>query len=634
LAKPKRTTRPAKRKKSSRSRTSKSKGAKAHGPIRANDGGAWALGGYFYQFVGSAALILEAVPGLDAAQAITLEIETAGQDAVQTLNNEIRLIQFKYSKDESNIPPSELAEILRALKRSQKSLIQKAKKIRWILRTNRDIGTGALALKNDPKAAKPTKTSREDAETIRKLGSQLEHEKMAFPHFRDQLMKRAQCFGVDRPDGIGAKISAYFQGLVLNVPEGQRVVEPHALDSILAGCHKPRSLRSSDIKSFAKSELFRFAQSLQVTPLEKVIPRKPVEQLLRRPGLAIGIITGHGGCGKTRSVLRSLHDVLDRQECLAAALMPGPSPLLETLPELVGRWRSEQGEPTETLTASLERLIVANRETGKKLLLFLAVDGLDETQSGATRRQHLNELLPYLWNRAQTPQQSDVVLLATCRTRKTFDQFVVIEGIKGTDPPNVEEVELGDFNRDEFHSVWTTWFESESVPEIGLIDSASQTVGGAAPAPARSKDLIALAHPALLQCAMPFSTLQRKELIDGDQKAWTALLSQYVRWFATKVTRRQAGEFDDVVSILKAVAQAAFANGSPTSSFDLDHDWIAPAKAQTQLSPLQLRRIFNEAVSCGLIISPDWPAYTMPKIEPIPWRWRFQVLSQYLRTVT
>jgi type II secretory ATPase GspE/PulE/Tfp pilus assembly ATPase PilB-like protein len=52
-----------------------------------------------------------------------------------------------------------------------------------------------------------------------------------------------------------------------------------------------------------------------------------VEKMLREPSVALAIVYGPGGAGKTLSVFKALHDYMNEQECLAGALMPGDFPI-------------------------------------------------------------------------------------------------------------------------------------------------------------------------------------------------------------------------------------------------------------------------------------------------------------------
>jgi hypothetical protein len=176
--------------------------------VPCDDGAAWALFGYLHQFIGSAACRLERLGDHTASDPLCqFETETHGQDLVRTNADEIHLIQFKFSRDRRNIPPSELADILRKLEQSEAALLTKGKAILWFLRSNRSLGNISQALvKNDP-SVKLGKTTPADAALIRRIGSRLAYQFVDTVEARQQLILRAKKFGVTNSDHLAASVN-------------------------------------------------------------------------------------------------------------------------------------------------------------------------------------------------------------------------------------------------------------------------------------------------------------------------------------------------------------------------------------------------------------------------------------------
>jgi hypothetical protein len=601
-----------------------SKRRRSRKPDKSNDGGAWALFGYLYQFIGSALWRIEAKAG----GIFRIEMETGGQDLVQSGPSEIKLVQFKFSQNGTDISPSELAEILRRLKQSTESLGNVNKPVRWVLQTNRSLAPSSVSLMNADVPTGKSRTKPADMKLISEEGSKLEHIVVNPNTIREGLQARAKRFGVTDYEHIPGNVGAYFLEILHN-PEGHRVIQMADLDAQLAEYKQPRSLYALDIKDFAKQELSNAAVALN-TPLDTIIPRLPIQSIIQRKDLAIAIITGHGGCGKTRSVLRSLSDYLDNNACLAAALMPGPAPVSESFTALVERWRchlADAGE--ESLQRSLERLRVANEPIARPILL-LNIDAIDEAQAAQDHRKHLLELIQHFWQLARNQSgEPEVMLVISCRTRKTFDEFVQVEGLPVEVPRGVEEVELGDFFQDEFADVWNLWFKDVPAPRIGRTRSP-QRIDEREPElnKSTSSRLPALAHPALLQCVRYLSDGERADLLNNADSAWGALVAHYVGWFASKVRRRIDLDLDSVKAILRSVSSATEA---ADASYERDSHWLGPVAA-TQLPSWKAAQVFQEAVSCGLVLCQNNPIYEIATGNT-RWRWRFDFLPLHLKNL-
>lgn len=599
-----------------------------------NDGGAWSLLGYIYQFLGTAGRKLKrlaadaTLPDFNDAL-MTLEVEASGQDIKETDRKEIRLIQLKHSAAASTIPPSELAQILRALDRSEKVLLASdSRKVTWTLCTNRELSDLSKQLRANTPGVKAPKTSKADKQMIRDLGTRLNIELKTASAHRALIEDRAKEFGLTDMRGVAPRVIRYLLDLVQN-PIGHRIVEQSHLDEAIAGFDKPCSLRVSQARRVkARQELLDLAERMRGTPLHQIIPRSAIASLLKEPGLAIALVLGHGGCGKTRSVLRGLYDLLEHQDCMVGMLVPGPAVPAESFEDLIARWKTEAAPRPETLHITWRSVLAAN-ESAARPILILALDGIDETAAPDASDRKIGPLIAHFLalSRSSAP---DALLIVTCRDKTTFDRFVPDEP-GGVQLPEIRTVQLEDFNGTELKEVWTKWFSGERVPDF-IASSAAAPLAGGSTVPAKGTDprFEALKHPALLGCLQRFSPEDRSKLLLGGEKQWIDLLEFYLKWFASKVQQRREYREGDVRAVLQVAAETCGSAANQGGIYDREQHWAAPSVSKTGLPHLSVLRIFQEAVSCGLLMVADSPAYQVSPSKPVRWRWRFDFLPPYL----
>lgn len=264
---------------------------RSHAP---NDGGAKALMGYLYQFIGTASIqVSKGYTNIADAGDLTLQIETLGQDVVAGSRNEIELIQFKFSGTKDAISPGEYANIIRALQASEKQIGKGILNVEWKLISNRDLSNQTIKLCGGLELSRRGRTSAADAKLIRNEGRRCKYLKHSINHFDFQLEQRIKAFGESNVSSARQRVNGYLLSLIER-PEGSRVIDKEALDKELAGYSRPRLLRPNEFKQFAKDDLTRILGDLD-TPIVDIMPRRAISELLATPELAIALVTGHGG---------------------------------------------------------------------------------------------------------------------------------------------------------------------------------------------------------------------------------------------------------------------------------------------------------------------------------------------------
>lgn len=587
-----------------------------------NDGGALALLGFLYQLLGSAAVSLQrrSVGSADI-NADFVQIEQHGQDLVGSSRTLTNLVQFKHSNAEREIEPAELAKILKTFEGSAKQVHGKTL---WILQTNRPLSQNAI----DFLRGKIPKRGhhRRVALTIHQWNRKFRFRHSDPSKFRNELIRRARDFGVIDLDRVPQRVVGFLHD-VASKPEGQRQIEEAALDSALAGYDGPQSINAADIdcRRRLQDELATIATQSRGPDLSEAIPRSSVEMLLREPSIALAVVWGPGGSGKTLSVLKALHDHLAHHARLAGALMPSAFPRRQALPDLVASWRTtgKQMGATDSLDTALARIRVANQQTARPVL-FLALDGIDETvgSGGAA-----DELLGHFMDLHQKPEQQEALLVVTCRARDQLDELLAPQGTGGKPVREPFRVELGDFTDEEFSEVWGRWFAAEAVPDISQTTDPHAALGARTLPPSV---VSALRHPVLLGCLKPLAPEDRARFLKDDPEPWRGVLDAYIKWFATKVRQRHGLEHQITEDILRAVAVATAAAGEHATYQFVGH-WLGPAQQVSGLPPTQLRKIFDDAVTAGVLNAGN-QRYSPSGAALVPWKWNLPRLRQHLMT--
>ena len=582
------------------------------------DGGAWCLVGFLYQLLGSAAVSIQEAPtNTENLSARFVQIEQHGQDAVTRSGGTIRLIQFKYSDHKKPIGPAEFLKIVNTFRKSERVLRARTS---WLLTTNRPLSKKTQSLRSGPLPQQSG--DRKVAKSIRRLKSRFDVDASAFSQFRAKILERAAGFGIDENPDISQRVIGYLSDLVLQ-PEGQRQVSRSRLDGAIAGYEAPQSISAADpdCRSRLRTALSNLATQLHAPPLSDVLPRRDVEKMLREPSIALAIVCGPGGSGKTISVVKALHDYINEKKRLAGALMPGDFPTRSTLPELVASWRSTYPRAPESLTQSLNRIRIANRVAERPILL-LALDGIDENDSQA----EAGEVLGHFMALHQKPDQQDALLIVTCREPDQLEGLIGAQGAGGMPLRAPHLVRLDDFTREEFDEVWERWFGTEP-PDVSQSSDAESTFG----TPQLPSHIgVALRHPIFLGCFRGLDEEQRERFLNDEPEPWRVVMDRYLEWFSVKVNRRLRLNLGTTKRILRAAAAATVSERSETT-YQLETHWIQPGMRETSLTRPELKRVFDDAITAG-IVDVDGERYSVESAASRPWRWRFTQLRDHLVT--
>lgn len=595
-----------------------------------NDGGAWSLAGYIYQLLGSAAerVTLDeplSAPGEEASARVFLEQH--GQDAAVDDGSTLRLVQLKYSQSARPIQPAELAEILLALERSSKQAAASAK-VRWQLVTNRPLSptaersyraAGRTIGSRKRRASRSKKESA--AQVIARLRGRLDVFRRDLDQFQSSLQAAANTFGVD-DDGVAERVLGLLQAIAVKAPD-RREVSLAALNRALAGYPNPRSIRLKDCKGDMRSALESAVRAQEGFLLRHAVERRGIQPLLAQHA-ALAIVYGPGGCGKTLSLFRALDQRLSDAVGPAAMIFERP----RALGHVLDKWRnapSSDRSPTE----ALRQLRLANPDV-RHPVLVLGFDGLDEVADSEWAEaveliRHFHRMHLELHSAQIEP---DGLLVVTCRNKEDVEDVVAARGTGGPSQPEIPSLKIDEFSDEEFAAVWALWFRDDPMPRLGrpdeMLATVADTVAGTAEPDQR---LLALRHPVLLGCTKSLSKVQRQRLYEGDAELWSQVLDTYFTWFTRKASRRAGCSPRKAREVLKAVARAT---AGKSGACDRDDDWVAPATAHTGEVRHLVTRIFDDAVTAGVVDISGRSRYTLAVSTPIQWRWRFPDLAVHL----
>ena len=217
----------------------------------------------------------------------------------------------------------------------------------------------------------------------------------------------------------------------------------------------------------------------------------------------------------------------------------------------------------------------------------------------------------------QKADQQEALLIVTCREPNQLDGLIGAQGAGGVSPRRPYLVRLDDFTPEEFRDVWQRWFTTEP-PDVSQPSEAESTFGQPR-LPAHIG--LALRHPIVLGCFRTLNPEQRIRFLNNEPEPWGVLLGLYLDWFSVKVHRRLKLNLDTVKQILRAAASATLIDSKETT-YQMDEHWVRPAERETGLTRPELRRVFNDAVTAG-IVRADSERLSIESAASRPWRWRF-----------
>ncbi len=570
---------------------------------RSTSGGLWALGGYFYQFVGGACRAVRTFEGMTQephrqGQAVVFSFEKFDQDVVEEFEDltakdaedrvvQRRLIQYKYSAapEKHPIQVDELLEIVSALKTSQqKAELGKQAPTEFIVITNRlksqkveDAIKSSLGWKmpgptqariptlddtSKTKTGKPTKNrkwTKNDIEILKKVQWKIE----TLEEHRGTLEQRGRLLGI-LPAEISSRVDALIGRLFAEVSRGFSKITAETLDRAFTGLKEGRILTANESRRLMREDFDEFLRdtNTKIPTIVRAIEPKLRDAMRQR---ALIFVWGEGGNGKTTllsrllqgSATQSVHGADGAVFGVACCAVGWADSALSTY---VGRWRGDvdNHHTTEGRERALRRLgVAAQASPGFPCVLHLGIDAVDEVDD-YPRRPEVDNLINEFWKRdraltiGQRPQE---ILLVSCRAdpERLLSKQDPYFSLAMT--PDAAVFEVGEFSGSEFlevadnnlsvsHRVTLEANESYDgyFPSGRVPLSAQDAFAASFDAPSAEVDGIIedLHHPTLWRCFTMLSEDDQELVCEGDFKATETLCGHLVRWFLRK-TRVRCG---------------------------------------------------------------------------------------------
>lgn len=432
-----------------------------------SSGGLWALGGYFYQFVGGLCRAIRTFHRKEEELSkkgwkVVFSMEDFDQDAVEQIlayDDEVasveikerRFIQFKYSRDPQKYPiqPDELLEIVTALKESRNEANKISSAVtKFVVITNRPLSKKTLKAieaaanwkksnsvlhpvpvlddqidvkHNNGTLSQKRKWAQADIEVLNQI--QWKEEAM-----REQIIaieKRALSLGVlpaEVEDRVLALVGHYFS----EVSKKALFVKREQLDARLSGLEEGRCLTEEEARREMHKDFERF---LSETGAQGNTAPRSFEAQLREAMKyrALIFLYGDGGNGKTTLLCRLMADsaILPRNAMTRATfgfVYCASNWTHRALSQDVGRWRGDKKnkDTEEDWLRTMNRLHAAAEvdEVNLPVVFHLGLDAVDEVEDTIFSSE-VESLIHYFWKRDQalkTGQHPDAVLLVSCRT--------------------------------------------------------------------------------------------------------------------------------------------------------------------------------------------------------------------------
>jgi hypothetical protein len=234
--------------------------------------------------------------------------------------------------------------------------------------------------------------------------------------------------------------------------------------------------------------------------------------------------------------------------------------------------------------------------------------------------------------------QSDrgLKLIVTCRDRRELGEYVLGTGLSAPEQQlDYEEIPLDIFDEEEFLDAWNLWVVGLSAPPAVGARRGSEAMDRGDRASTRNDERVAqaLRHPTMFMCfcrlaqAKQGDILQRS-FLNGDPGAWAALMSHYLDWFKRKSATRSGIRQDLIRPALSEIAKAT--QTTTMQLFKQDQHWIQPAVHGGSLSSAEARKLFADALTCGLIQT-EAGLYRNPHTGSKQWQWCYDFVRDCLR---
>jgi GTPase SAR1 family protein len=630
------------------------------------DGGLTALAGFLYQTIGilgmrAGAYHLDNHTGADELEALFLLVgqsvellyEYLDQDAAirQPLGidekDKFVLVQFKFSRQLQvpKISPGELTKIIARLKKSTQRALSLGQQVSgYILISNRELAPGARKMQS---VAQQGNCTRPNSEILRQL-----HVLSPIPQKRweDELHQFAQTYGCVEDDiqkGINERIGSIIRQ---TVDMGPPSIQQEDLVEAFTGYRDAQPIAPENVAKESKKVLDNFLAHNHFMPLhmQGLVRRRILDAISRATSEhAIVIVYGDGGSGKTVALWQWMGEffssALPQWKGTYAAILSARDVEPDCLCNLICDWAAlpefHNWRSQRTPEHVLERLHVASPEATQPIL-YLNVDAIDEEQGMSDgSRKGIKQLLQWFVNEELAVQHSarrpKATLILTCREKMEIaNQWLDLISPYGDTSIHLESLSVNDFSHEELRMAARIGLPGELSHRIEkallIIEDGNSTFTDSYEAPLLQETepfaeivdeqiLQAIHHPSLWRCLLSFQDARIQSLIlDGNPASLRELAKKFIGWFCAKARHRgqplTENEMESIITTILRECQP----GQPVRHSRIE--WIVAARSTGLVSENRAERLYDEALSAGLI----------ERIDQDFWRWRHQFMSDHL----
>jgi hypothetical protein len=627
------------------------------------DGGQRALAGYLYQIVGVLGMQARAHGSDSAPDSSELEAllslvrtgqllhEYLDQDAVLHQlgiggGDDYVLVQFKYSSQTPppTIGPKELTKIVSRLSRgAEQARGIDENTLGYTLITNRNLGPQAQALKGAAERGEaPCDLSASQCLVLVQLRVITN---LRMTEWQEALESFAQRFGAEEDD-IERGINCLIGDLVRRTAElgDAPVSNSDLIDAFTEyDCTRPLTLES--IAEISSLGLNRFID-------EHGLPGKPVRRRLLdeiarvSSQRALVVLHGLGGCGKTIALWQWANETATAQPprgrpstAISAAGVIPHHWITQTICDWAGLPPINHRRRAEEPDRAIQRLQIALAGESQPIL-FLGLDGLDESIGDASQGRIVRDLLRWFWEEDEEARQEarppKAALVVTCRSaEEVIEDWLRLDvsgyGYRGIRP---EEVKVLDFLPEELIEaarvglpalsgrIETTLQSLGLQPEASVFDQRPAMLGEINPyvRGANEEILEVLMHPAMWRALLELEPDVQSQVLDNEFLAVQQLAEVFIRRFCIKVIVRDRlpGVNEDVLlDVLCAIARHSVNAGGIRQHIS---SWFDPALGTYWIGGSgEARILYSEALSGGMIV--DDGEY---------WQWRHRLVWDHL----
>jgi hypothetical protein len=631
------------------------------------DGGLTALAGYLYQTIGvlgmkAGAYQLDNLAGSADLEAILLLVkqselryEYLDQDAairrelgIDDRDNFV-LVQFKFSRQipVPKITPKELTKIISRLRESTQRARQLGQQIGgYVLISNRELGPKAREMQQEAQIAK---SSQQVDGVLRQLRVLPPISKATWEEKLKQFARTYGCVDSDIRKGIDERIGSIIRQ---TVEQGSPSITKDDLIWAFTGFRNTRQLTPARVAEQSRLQLDTFFSRHHLRQKRILVRRKVLDAISQLSSEhAVVIVYGFGGNGKTVSLWHWTEEFLassvPHQKGMYTAILAAEDVRPDFLTHLLCDWADlpyHHDWRAESMPEHiLERLRVAS-PGGKHPILYLSVDGIDEEQSiNDITHRAIKQTLGWFWKEELEVRRSGrlprATIILTCRDeREIANRWLYLNSPFGDDDVHLPSVEVKDFTDGELmqaarlglsgelssriertllleKSDYSTFMEESDVPLLQKTDPFLHSVD--------QQILKALHHPALWRCFLTLDGPSIQSLVlSGDPSMLQQLAKIYVYWFCSKAEMRgHSLKSNELEAVLTSIARQCRVDKH------IDHErrsWIDSACSTRLITDVGAERLYNEAISAGLI----------EKIDRDTWHWRHRFIDEYLLSIS